>query len=115
MLHSDAYNMTYKASNAEVVAAARNVPDSAWDSLPVVTIPHGTMLHSNVETLTKAHIDKVVLGVEAFREGYPTRLYRTDSGDLHIVDGHHRAAICAELRTDMDALIADSAFVRKFS
>ena len=112
---SGAYNMTYKASNAEVVAPARSIPDSAWQSLPIVTIPHGTVLHANVETLIGRHIDKVVSGAEAFRDGYPTLLYRTDNGDLHIVDGHHRVAICAALGTDMAARIADSEFVGKFS
>lgn len=107
--------MTYDVANAEVVAPAHRIPDSVWDALPVVTIPHGTVLHSNFQTLAKAHIDKVVSGAEAFREGYPTRLYRTDNGDLHIVDGHHRAAICAELHTNMDAYIADSRLVRKFN
>lgn len=115
LVYSDAYNMTYSEANAAVVAPASSIPDSAWEALPVVTIPHGTILHSNFQTLAKAHIDKVVSGAEAYREGYPIRLYRTDSGELHIVDGHHRAAICAELHTNMAACIADSQLVRKFN
>lgn len=107
--------LQYNATNALVVARARVLPDAAWDALPVVRIPRGTVLHSNIEKLVQRHIDKVVSGVEAYREDYPALLYRTDAGDLHIVDGHHRAAICAALELDLPARVADSGIVGRFA
>lgn len=114
-VHVDAYNMTYQASNTEVVAPARALPEQVWESLPVVMVPFGTVLHANVEKLMSSTINKVVSGVEAFRDNYPTKLYRTDNGELHVVDGHHRVAMCAALHTDIPALIADNEFVAKCS
>jgi hypothetical protein len=101
----DQYGMTYNASNAEVIAEARTLPDSVWEALPVMMIPHGTTLHANEQTLIRRHIDKVVSGAEPLRPGYVTRLYRTND-ELHIVDGHHRAAMYWALGRDMPAQIA---------
>jgi predicted polyphosphate/ATP-dependent NAD kinase len=98
--------MTYTAANAEVVAEAQKISDQAWESIPIVTIPYGTNLHASVEELSESVIGKVVSGSEPIRDGYITKLYRTENGDLHIVDGHYRAAMYAALGKDMPARIA---------
>jgi HK97 family phage portal protein len=103
------YGMDYSPANAQVVEKARGVPDEEWNTLPVETLPHGTALKANEETLNTAPIEKVVSGREPFREGYVTKLWRTNEGDLHIVDGHHRVAMYHALRREMPVRIMDQA------
>ena len=109
VVHSDSYNMRYAPVNEKIVAAARSVPDAEWEKLPVTSIPCGTVLHANAETLLRRHIDKVVSGAERYREEYPAKVYQRHNGDLHIVDGHTRAAICAVLGRELPACVMTEA------
>ena len=106
---SDTYNMRYAPGNEKIVAAARSVPDGEWEKLPVTSIPYGTVLHANAETLLRRNIDKVVSGAEEYREGYPAKVYQRHNGDRHIVDGHTRAAICTVLRRELPACVMTEA------
>jgi hypothetical protein len=106
---SEDYGMTYERRNEKVVARARSVPETKWNALPVETLPAGTPLQANEETLTKRSIDKVVSGVEPFREGYVIELWRDDDGSLHVVDGHHRVAMYHALGKPMPVRIMDEA------
>lgn len=106
---SDSYNMRYAPGNEKIVAAARSVPDAEWEKLPVTSIPCGTVLHANAETLIRRHIDKVVSGAEEYREGYPAKVYQRHNNELHVVDGHTRAAICAVLGRTLPARVMTEA------
>ena len=103
------YGMDYSPKNAKVVAKARTVPDEKWEQLPVTTIPKGTVLKANEETLKIAPIEKVVSGKEPFREGYVAKLWQDKNGDLHIADGHHRVAMYHALGKDMPARVMTDA------
>jgi hypothetical protein len=106
---SSDYGMDYSPANARVVAKARTVPDEKWNQLPVTTIPSGTTLKANEETLKIAPIEKVVSGKEPFREGYVAKLWQDKNGDLHIADGHHRVAMYHALGKDMPARVMTDA------
>lgn len=109
------YGMTYAPGNAKVVAKARAVPDAKWNEIPVTTLPAGTKLQANEKFLKTAPIEKVVSGKEKFREGYVTKLWKADNGDLHIVDGHHRVAMYHALGKDMPVRIMDDKTYERLS
>ena len=107
------YGMEYDAKNVEVVARARMVKDELWDTLPISSIPRGTVLQANEEVVKKRHIDKVVSGAEPFREGYTAKLWRDADGNLHVVDGHTRAAMYDALGLPLPARVMDEAKYNK--
>lgn len=99
--------MVYHPGNAGVVSACQDID---WGSVPVVIVPHGTMLHATVGTLDWSIVHRVASGDDKLREeGYYAHLYRTQGGDLYIVDGHHRVAIYAAMGRDMPARVATCA------
>jgi hypothetical protein len=106
---SEDYGMNYDPRNDKVVERARSVPDEKWSELPVESLPAGTSLEANEETLKKESIDKVISGAEPFREGYVTKLWRDKNYKLHVVDGHHRAAMYYALGKAMPVRIMDEA------
>jgi hypothetical protein len=108
-VRSENYGMIYDRRNKEVVGRARSVPDGKWNCLPVETLPAGTLLQANEETLAKKSIDKVVSGAEPFREGYVIKLWRDTNDALHVVDGHHRVAMYYALGKPMPVRIMDEA------
>ena len=101
------YNMRYKPAGAKVVARAREVPDEKWDLLPITDISPDVELIANEETVKLSSIEKVTSGREPFRAGYIAQLWRDQGGDLHVVDGHTRAAMYRTLGKDMPARIMD--------
>jgi len=105
--------MHYDPRNVEVVERARSVPDEKWNELPIESLPIGTPLEANEETLTKKSIDKVVSGAEPFREGYVTKLWRDKHGKLHVVDGHHRVAMYNALGKAIPVRIMDEAAYKR--
>lgn len=104
---SSQYGMDYFPGRAEIVEAARSVPESLWDTLPIETIQLNTPIHANEASLKKKSIDQVVGGSEPFRTGYVAKLWRDDRGELHVVDGHHRVAMHNALGLDMQAHVMD--------
>jgi len=104
---SEDHGMNYDRRNKKVVDRARSVPEAKWNTLPVETLPTGTLLQANEETLTKKSIDKVVRGAEPFREGYVIKLWRDNKGALHVVDGHHRVAMYHALGKPIPVRIMD--------
>ena len=101
--------MRYDPHNYLVVERARSVPEEKWNELPIESLPAGTHLEANEETLNEKSIDNVTSGAEPFREGYVTKLWRDESGKLHIADGHHRVAMYYALGREMPVRIMDSA------
>lgn len=101
------FGMNYHPRNEKVVERARTVPDEKWDELPVESLPAGTPLEANEETLKKKSIDLVVSGAEPFRAGYVIKLWREHYGKLHVVDGHHRVAMYHALGQPMPVRIMD--------
>ncbi|WP_156747984.1 hypothetical protein [Mycobacterium sp. 1465703.0] len=101
--------MHYDPRNEKIVEAARAVPDEKWKQLPVVNLPARTTLEANEDTLKKRSIDKVVNGVEPFREGYVIKLWRDQDAKLHVVDGHHRVAMYHALGKVVPVRIMDEA------
>lgn len=122
-VRTEDFGMEYSKDNEAVVEKARTVPDDKWNELPVETLPArattaaGTSvkLKANEETVKARHIDKVVSGQQPFREGYVTKLWRDDKGDLHIVDGHTRTAMYHALGKDMPVRIMDEASYKKLT
>lgn len=112
-VRSEDYGMRYDRQNVKVVERARGVPDEKWNELPIESLPVGTPLEANEETLTKKSIDKVVSGAEPFREGYVIQLWRDNHGKLHIVDGHHRVAMYHALRKALPIRIMDEAAYKR--
>jgi hypothetical protein len=112
-VRSEDYGMIYDRRYKKVVERARSVPDAKWNSLPVETLPAGTPLQANEETLTKKSIDKVVSGAEPFRAGYVIKLWRDNNGALHVVDGHHRVAMYHALGKPMPVRIMDEAAYKR--
>jgi len=107
--------MRYAPENRFVVELARAVPDEQWNELPIEDLPLGTPLEASLETLSWKTIDKVVSGAEPIRQGYVTKLWRTDDGKLHIVDGHYRVAMYHELGEVMPVRIMDSTLLDRFA
>ena len=107
--------MNYDPRNVTVVQRARAIPDEKWNDLPVKSLPAGTSLEANEETLSKESIDKVVRGAEPFREGYIVKLWRDKNGKLHIVDGHHRVAIYHALAKAIPVRIMDEATYQRLT
>lgn len=105
------YGLDYDPQGAATVAHVRAkdaAGDIDWDSLPVTTITpeRMTSVKANEETVRSPEdIDRVISGREALREGYVAKLYETPSGELHVVDGHHRVAIYSGLGKPMPAHI----------
>lgn len=106
---SQDYGMNYDPLNIKVVERARAIPDEKWSALPVESLPAGTPLEANEETLSKESIDRVVTGAEPFRDGYVIKLWRDEDGKLHIVDGHHRVAMYYVLGKSIPVRIMDEA------
>lgn len=106
---STAYGLDWLPDSPEpkIVAPARMLGDDIWDSLPIQHLPPGTHIKANEGTLKKKSIDSVVGGKVPFREGYIIKLYRTDDGLLHVVDGHTRIAMYNALGKDMPVRIID--------
>lgn len=100
---------------AKIVAPAREISDAHWNTLPVQHLPHGTVIKANEGTLSKDSIDRVVSGTVPFREGYPIKLYRTDDGALHVVDGHTRIAMYNALNKDLPVQIMDESTLERIS
>ncbi|MEB3072082.1 hypothetical protein [[Mycobacterium] vasticus] len=107
--HSDEYGMRYDPNNVYVVERARSVSEAEWNKLPVELLPLGVTLQANEETLKRSSIDRVISGTEPIREDYVTKLWRDGSGDLHIVDGHHRVAMYYVLGKPLPVRIMDGA------
>lgn len=105
LVYSERYGMKYAPGNEKVVEPARQVPDEAWNELPVVKIPPKVTLAANEETLKTKPIEKVTSGAEPFRPGYITKLWKDDRGTLHVVDGHHRVAMYHALNMEMPARV----------
>ncbi|KAA0085603.1 hypothetical protein CIW52_06845 [Mycolicibacterium sp. P9-64] len=99
--------MCYASKNVYVVERARSVAEARWNELPVELLPVGVMLQANEETLKRSSIDAVTSGAEPIREGYVTKLWRDENGDLHIVDGHHRVAMYYALGRPLPVRIMD--------
>jgi hypothetical protein len=114
-VRSKDYGMNYDPQNVKVVERARGMPDEKWNDLPVESLPAGTSLEANEETLTKKSIDKVVSGAEPFREGYVVKLWRDEYGKLHIVDGHHRVAMYHALGKAIPVRIMDEAAYQRLT
>jgi hypothetical protein len=110
---SEDYGMNYDRRNKKVVDRARSVPEAKWNTLPAETLPAGTFLQANEETLKKKSIDKVVSGAEPFRESYVIKLWRDNNGALHVVDGHHRVAMYHALGKPMPVRIMDEAAYKR--
>ena len=110
---SEDYGLIYDRRNEKVVERARGVPDAKRNALPVETLPAGTPLQANEETLSKKSIDKVVSGAEPFREGYVIKLWRDNDGALHVVDGHHRVAMYHALSKPTPVRIMDEAAYKR--
>lgn len=106
-VRSSDYGMTYRPEGEKIVERARDMPEKAWEKLPVETLPAKTPLIANEEMLRSKPINKVVSGEQPFREGYVTKLWREPNGDLHVVDGHHRVAMYNALGKDMPVRIMD--------
>jgi hypothetical protein len=104
---TEKYGMRYSPSNEKIVERARAVSDSDWDKLSIETLPARFPLQANEETIKLRHVAKVVNGEEPFREGYITKLWRAPNGDLHIADGHTRAAMYYALDKPMPVRIMD--------
>jgi hypothetical protein len=108
-VRSDEYGMCYDPNNVYVVERARSLAEAQWNKLPVELLPVGVTLHANEETLKRSSIDRVTSGAEPIRDGYVTKLWRDGSGDLHIVDGHHRVAMHYVLGKPQPVRIMDGA------
>jgi hypothetical protein len=106
-VRSEDYGMNYDPRNEKVVERARSVPNAKWEELPVESLPAGTPLEANEETLKKESIDKVVSGATPFRGGYVITLWRDENGKLHVADGHHRVAMYHALGKAMPVRIMD--------
>lgn len=101
------FGMTYHPDNAKVIERANAAHQSLWGTIPVEMIPARYPLHANVPEVDGALIAKVVSGKEPFRDNYVTRLWCEPNGDLHIVDGHVRAAMYHALDKSMPVQIMD--------
>lgn len=106
---------TPDSPEAKIVAPARAISDDLWNTLPVQELPPGTPIKANEGTLKKKSIDKVVGGNEPFREGYVIKLFQTDDGQLHVVDGHTRIAMYNALDKPMPVRIMDEHMLQLFS
>jgi hypothetical protein len=114
-VRSQDYGVHYDPRNVKVVERARGVPDENWNELPIESLPAGTPLEANEDTLTKKSIDKVVSGAEPFREGYVIKLWRDKHGKLHVVDGHHRVAMYNALGKAIPVRIMDEAAFKRLT
>jgi hypothetical protein len=101
--------MRFDPRNYLVVERARSVSEEKWNELAIDSLRVGTLLQANEEMLKKKSIDKVTSGAEPFREGYVTKLWRDENGELHIVDGQHRVAMYYSLGKEMPVRIMDNA------
>lgn len=106
---SEDYGMRFDPRNYLVVERARSVSEEKWNELAIDSLRVGTLLQANEEMLKKKSIDKVTSGAEPFREGYVTKLWRDENGELHIVDGQHRVAMYYSLGKEMPVRIMDNA------
>lgn len=105
------FGMIYRPSNNQVIARARSAHQSLWGTIPVEKIPSRYPLFANVDDVDGPLIERVVKGDEPLRENYVTRLWREPNGDLHIVDGHIRAAMYHALNKPMPVQIMDGPFL----
>jgi hypothetical protein len=109
-VHASEYGLDYqeKYVNDPDLLAARKW--NGWDAVPVTQVDPKSLIA--IERLSPKNIDKVVTGKEPLREDYVAHVVRKNDGTEIIVDGHHRAAMAAELDRPLDVKVVDAKTIR---
>jgi hypothetical protein len=80
--------------------------DALWATAKPITVSANDKFVASEESVKTGPVRKVVLGGEAFRPGYPPRLYQLDDGSYLVADGHHRIVMHKLLNTpSFDAIV----------